>query len=92
MLTDKENKDFEPNRSQNKWSQVLSLDWLGQMAASVLWAVSVFVYGITSAGDVLQLCAALAWIVANLAALMNPQPKGQDQVVLTSKIKEGSAT
>ena len=45
------------------------VEWLGQMAASLFWMTSVFVYGISSAGDWLQLAAASAWMVANLAAL-----------------------
>lgn len=46
------------------------LDWAGQMAASLFWTISVFVYGIEGTGDILQLCAALSWFVANLAALL----------------------
>ena len=65
----------EAKSTQSRWNYALSLDWLGQMLASVLWTISVFVYGITEAGDVLQLCAALAWTVANLAALIQHQPK-----------------
>ena len=59
------------NDTESLWNHGLQLDWLGQMVASVFWAASVFVYGITSTGDVLQLCAALAWMVANIATLMS---------------------
>ncbi|MEM8874217.1 MAG: hypothetical protein AAGD32_08140 [Planctomycetota bacterium] len=49
--------------------RVLRIEWLGQTTASLCWIVSVFVYGISSAGDVLQLCAASAWLLANIAAV-----------------------
>lgn len=51
-------------------AKALRIEWLGQMVASVCWIASVFSYGITSTGDWLQLCAASAWFVANLAALV----------------------
>ena len=44
-------------------------DWLGQVAASLFWIVSVFIYGISSTGDWLQLAAASSWFIANLASL-----------------------
>ena len=78
MLMIEEKNRTEVNNSQSVWRQALQLDWLGQMLASVLWAVSVFVYGISATGDVLQLCAALGWMVANLAALMNSQSKNEE--------------
>ncbi|MEM9753621.1 MAG: hypothetical protein AAF916_09590 [Planctomycetota bacterium] len=49
------------------WGRVLRVEWLGQTAASLCWIASVFAYGIGSTGDVLQLCAASAWLTANLA-------------------------
>ena len=51
--------------------RALRIDWLGQTAASVFWIVSVFNYGISSTGDWLQLCAASAWFVANVATLVS---------------------
>lgn len=51
--------------------RVMRVEWLGQTAASLCWIASVFVYGISSAGDVLQLCAASAWLIANLAVAIN---------------------
>lgn len=51
-------------------SRALRVEWLGQMAASLFWIVSVFVYGISETGDWLQLCAASAWFVANIAAIV----------------------
>ena len=44
----------------------LRFDWYGQTAASLCWIASVFTYGIDGAGDLLQLCAAAAWLVANI--------------------------
>ncbi|TPV96538.1 MAG: hypothetical protein B7733_04250 [Myxococcales bacterium FL481] len=41
--------------------------WLGQTLASVCWIGSVFAYGLSAPGDWLQLFAASAWLVANLA-------------------------
>ena len=50
--------------------KALRLEWLGQTAASICWIASVFVYGISSAGDWLQLAAASAWLLANIASLV----------------------
>ncbi|MEM9701132.1 MAG: hypothetical protein AAF907_01660 [Planctomycetota bacterium] len=51
------------------WRTALTLSWLGQTVASGCWIASVFVYGLSEVGDVLQLAAASAWMIANLAAL-----------------------
>ncbi|MEM1415687.1 MAG: hypothetical protein AAGH15_12340 [Myxococcota bacterium] len=56
-----------PNRTRLR--KALRLEWLGQMAASLFWMTSVFAYGIQSSGDWLQLLAASAWAIANVAAL-----------------------
>jgi len=52
---------------------MLRLEWLGQTVASLCWIVSVFLYGIESAADVLQLAAASSWMVANVASLLKPE-------------------
>lgn len=52
-------------------AKALRVEWLGQTVASLCWIVSVFVYGLTSLGDALQLAAASAWFIANLAALFS---------------------
>ena len=44
----------------------LGIEWYGQTAASLCWMASVFVYGIDGAGDLLQLFAASAWLIANI--------------------------
>ena len=51
--------------------KMLRMEWLGQTLASTCWIVSVFVYGISSPGDWLQLAAASSWLVANLASLFS---------------------
>ena len=49
--------------------RALRIEWLGQTIASIFWISSVCVYGVTAIGDWLQLFAATAWFVANLAVL-----------------------
>jgi len=51
------------------------VEWLGQTVASGCWIGSVWVYGISSTGDWLQLLAACSWMVANLAALVGDEPR-----------------
>lgn len=51
-----------------------SLKWLGQTAASVCWIGSMLISGIDSTGDWLQLCAASAWLLANIATLLTAEP------------------
>ena len=70
MLTD------EPPSSvrRARISKARSLEWLGQTIASLCWITSVFVYGISSGGDWLQLGAASAWFTANMAALVAVEP------------------
>lgn len=54
---------------ESTWiSRVLRIEWLGQTVASASWIASVLAYGISSTGDWLQLCAASAWLMANIAA------------------------
>ena len=69
MLKINPNDEKQPNNSVSRSFHFFQLDWLGQMTASILWAASVFAYGVNSTGDMLQLSAALAWMVANLAAI-----------------------
>ncbi len=55
--------------------RVLRIEWIGQTVASLCWIISVFVYedSPSSAGDYLQLCAASAWLIANIAVALTPQ-------------------
>ncbi len=70
MLTDETRVAVEP-RFRGTWlNKVLSIEWLGQTTASVCWMFSVLAYGINSTGDWLQLCAAAAWLLANIASAM----------------------
>ena len=55
--------------------RALRLEWLGQTVASVAWIASVFSYGISTTGDWLQLLAASAWLVSNIATLAAPTHK-----------------
>ena len=57
----------------SRLSKALSIEWLGQTVASVCWIVSMFNYGVSSTGDWLQLLAASAWLVANVASLANAE-------------------
>lgn len=54
--------------------RALRVEWLGQTAASVCWIVSMLTYGISSSGDWLQLCAASAWLLANIATIATTDP------------------
>ena len=54
-------------------SRMLRLEWLGQTVASLCWIVSVFLYGIDKAADILQLAAASSWLVANVASVLKPE-------------------
>ncbi len=68
LMKNKEHVMSAPSNSK-LIDRTMRLEWLGQTAASALWITSVFVYGIESIGDWLQLGAASAWFVANLATL-----------------------
>lgn len=50
-------------------AKLRSIEWLGQIFASSCWMTSMAFYGLDSLGDWLQLCAATAWTVANVASL-----------------------
>ncbi|MEM7606667.1 MAG: hypothetical protein AAF411_15020 [Myxococcota bacterium] len=68
MTTSQETLETD-EQSRGPWARAMRIEWLGQMAASGFWIASVFSYGVNSTGDVLQLLAASAWAVANIAAL-----------------------
>ncbi len=64
-------KSIIASQSNNtRISKMMSLEWLGQTIASGAWIVSVFVYGLSSTGDYLQLVAASAWMLSNIAAVV----------------------
>lgn len=56
--------------NRGNWlAKVCRIEWLGQTIASLCWTTSMFVYGIHSFGDILQLSAAGAWLLANIATI-----------------------
>ena len=57
------------NRNKQWLAKATSIEWLGQTIASICWIGSVFLYGINSGGDWLQLIAGLSWLFANIASL-----------------------
>ena len=69
MLNHRPEPQTEARQPSTLLSRMLRVEWLGQTVASLCWIVSVFTYGISSVGDWLQLAAASAWLVANIAAL-----------------------
>ena len=56
-------------------NEALGIEWLGQTVASLCWIASVFAYGLEDIGDYLQLGAASAWFIANMAVFLSA-PKG----------------
>ena len=54
---------------RSRLARTLRVGWLGQTAASVCWIASMLTYGISSNGDWLQLFAASAWLLANIASI-----------------------
>ncbi len=73
MLTNSERASLATEDGERRLARALSVEWMGQTAASLFWIVSVFTYGISSTGDWLQLAAASSWFVANLASLASTE-------------------
>jgi len=71
MLSNSEQGALAPPARRGRFARALRVEWLGQTAASLFWIVSVFVYGISSTGDWLQLFAASAWLLANIATIVS---------------------
>ena len=68
-VSDVAGRDIAPDAKRSQLANVLRVEWLGQTAASLCWIASVLAYGISSMGDWLQLCAASAWLIANVASI-----------------------
>lgn len=69
MLNDKVDT-FVTSVAGSAWvARMLQVERLGQTAASVCWIASMLTYGISSSGDWLQLFAASAWLLANIASI-----------------------
>lgn len=62
-----------PAAARSRLARARSLTWLGQTAASLCWISSMLITGVDSTGDWLQLCAASAWLLANIATLVTAQ-------------------
>lgn len=71
MLTN--NNTTLTRQPRSRLNKALRVEWLGQTVASLCWIASVFSYGISSSGDWLQLAAASAWLVANIATLVSAE-------------------
>ena len=66
------NQNLSNTESKNsRTNKMMSLEWLGQTVASGAWIVSVFVYGLASTGDYLQLVAASSWMLSNIATIIS---------------------
>ncbi|MEM9066319.1 MAG: hypothetical protein AAGB51_12605 [Planctomycetota bacterium] len=70
-MSENAESSINPQRTPGPLAGVLRIEWLGQTAASLCWIASVFAYGLSSAGDYLQLSAASAWLIANIAVALN---------------------
>ena len=74
MLTGDDNQSLESlNFSRpiaTRLSKMMSFEWIGQTLASLCWIISVFIYGISSTGDWLQLMAASSWMLSNVASII----------------------
>lgn len=65
-----ERMNMNSNHIETRVSKMLSFEWIGQTLASLCWIVSVFVYGLNSTGDWLQLMAASSWMLSNIASII----------------------
>ena len=73
MLTGNDAGVGASGAGRSRRARVWSIEWLGQTAASVCWISSMLTYGLRSGGDWLQLFAASAWLLANIAAIANAE-------------------
>ena len=69
MLTAHDDGAVVSGARRSRLARMRSIGWLGQTTASVCWIGSMLTDGIGSGGDWLQLCAASAWLLANIAAI-----------------------
>ena len=70
MLTSSDDRATAPSAGRSRLARVRSIKWLGQTTASICWIGSLLISGIGSTGDWLQLSAASAWLLANLATII----------------------
>lgn len=71
MLTLRQQGTHELSRRTGFWSRLLRPERLGQTLASLFWLGSVAAYGVSVAGDWLQVMAASSWLIANLVACLD---------------------
>ena len=69
MLTGTDQTPAPSRSGSHRLTRMLRVQWLGQTIACICWICSVLTYGVSSSGDWLQLCAASAWLVANIATI-----------------------
>lgn len=62
--------DLAKETTITRLGKISSIEWLGQVIASLCWIISVFSYGINTTGDWLQLLAASSWMASNIAAVI----------------------
>ena len=70
MLTPNSESGIASGAGRSRLARMRSIKWLGQTTASVCWIGSMLTSGIGSSGDWLQLCAASAWLLANIATIV----------------------
>ena len=70
MLTGNHKRAVASATGRSRLAKVRSIKWLGQTTASVCWIGSLLTTGIGSSGDWLQLFAASAWLLANIATIV----------------------
>ena len=73
MLTGNDKGAVASGAGRSRLARMRSIQWLGQTAASVCWIGSMLTSGIRSSGDWLQLLAASAWLLANIAAVVTAE-------------------
>ena len=73
MLTGNDEVAAASGAGRSRLAKMRDIQWLGQTAASVCWIGSMLSYGIRSNGDWLQLCAASAWLLANIVAIVTAE-------------------
>lgn len=73
MLTGNNQSAAASGAVRSRLAKVRSIRWLGQTTASVCWIGSLLTSGIGSTGDWLQLSAASAWLLANIAAIVTAE-------------------
>lgn len=73
MLTGKDEAHVAYGAVRTRIAKMRSIKWLGQTAASVCWIGSLLTSGIGSTGDWLQLSAASAWLLANIATIVTSE-------------------